>query len=117
MANNGPLRVTLLDDQTVDETTSQGINVEGYTALAFYVQGEGTINAGVVTLEESVDDPDTQNIYGGTWSSIGTVTASDVSGGKQKATHATVGAYGRVRARISDAIGGGGTVSVVLVAC
>jgi len=114
---NRTLRVVLLKQQIDDETTSQGIDVQGLTYLTFYLMGHGTTSGGTITYEESTDDPSVSNqLYGGTWSIIGTANnASDVSANKQKATHLTVSAYHRVRARISDAITGGGTISVVLV--
>lgn len=104
----------LITAQSADETLSQWIDVRGRTALTFYIIGNGTTSSGVITLDESVfvdDQP-----YGGTPSAITTVNASTVSGNNQSAIHVAVGAYGWVRARISTAIGGGGTVSVVLVA-
>lgn len=115
---NRRLRTVLLSKQTVDETTSQPIDVSGLDYVTFYLIGYGTIDSGSVTYEESTDDPATTTAYGGTWSPIGSaVSANDVTGGKQKATHVTVGAYSRVRARIDTVIAGaGGSVSVVLVA-
>ena len=116
----GPIRVLLLNQQTADETTSIGVNVEGFNNLTFYLIGYGTIDAGAVTFEESVPDPAHGNeTYGGTWSIIGSaVNTNDVTGGKQKATRLTSGAYAQVRARINTAVSGrGGSVSVVLVAC
>lgn len=113
---NAPFRVVLLTQQTDDEQASLPMNVQGYTHLTFYLIGYGTTSGGTVTYEESTDDPDTDQPYGGTWSIIGSANnASDVNSGKQKATHLTVSAYSRVRARISDAITGGGSISVVLV--
>lgn len=115
--NQATLRMVLLQQQTGDETTSQPIQVLGKTDLTLYLIGYGTTSGGTITYEESTDDPETEQPYGGTWSIIGSANnASDVSGGKQKATHLTVSAYSRVRARISDAITGGGSISVVLVA-
>jgi hypothetical protein len=116
----GPIRVLLLNQQTADETTSIGVDVQGFPNLTFYLIGYGTLDAGAVTFEESVTDPaHGYETYGGTWSIIGSaVNANDVTGGKQKATRATVGAYAQVRARINTAVtGAGGSISVVLVAC
>ena len=117
---NRTLRVTLLANQTADEATSQGIDVEGLTNLTFYLIGTGTLDSGSVTYEESTDSPTAPDspYSAGTWSIIGSaVAANDVTGGKQKATRATAGAYHRVRARIDTVIAGaGGSVSVVLVA-
>ena len=110
-------RIILLNQKIDDETTSEAIDVQGLTAIALYLIGHGTTSGGTITYEESTDNPAISNtIYGGTWSIIGSANnASDVTAGKQKATHLTVGAYHRVRARISDAITGGGSISVVLV--
>ena len=110
-------RIVLLKQQIDDETTSKPIDVQGLTCLVLYLIGYGTTSGGTITYEESTDDPSVSDTpYGGTWSIIGTANnASDVSGGKQKATHLSVGAYHRIRARISDAITGGGSISVVLV--
>lgn len=110
------VRIVLLNQKIDDETTSLPIDVSGLSALAFYLIGHGTTSGGTITYEESTDDPATGGIFAGTWSAIGSANnASDVSADKQKATHLTVGAYSRVRARISDAITGGGSISVVLV--
>lgn len=117
MLNLAPLRVVLLQQQTADETTSLPIDVTGYTSLTFYLIGYGTLDSGVITYEESTDDPETEQVYGGTWSAITTQNANDVTGGAQQAYHATVGAYHRVRARISTVIAGTDeSISVVLVA-
>jgi hypothetical protein len=115
----GRIRTVLLARQTADETTSEAIDVLGIPNLAFYLIGYGTLDSGSITYEESTDDPAVSDtVYGGTWSIIGSaVAANDVTGGKQKATHLTVGAYHRVRARIDTVISGAlGSVSVVLVA-
>lgn len=112
------VRVVLLNQKIDDETTSIAFAAQRYTHLALYLFGHGTTSGGTITYEEAADDPSsTLPGYGGTWSIIGSANnASDVTGDKVKATHLTVGAYGLVRARISDAITGGGSISVVLVA-
>lgn len=110
----GYAHAVLLDSVSADETCSQWIDVRGRTHLTFYIIGNGTTSSGVVTLDESVFV--NQQPYGGTPSAITTVNASTVSGDNQSAIHVAVGAYGWVRARVSTAIGGGGTVSVQLVA-
>lgn len=112
----GSLRVPLLNAQTVDETTSGGVDCSGFYALAVYVIGSGTTSSGVITIEEADMEPSTlaSAYYAGTWSAITTVNASDVTGGAQKVIHLPVGAYAFVRTRISTAIGGGGNISTVL---
>lgn len=114
--------VGLLKNQSADESLSQWIDVRGRTHLVFYITGTGTTSSGVITLDEMLPlyDPLNNNReeqpYGGTPSAITTVNASTVSGDNQSAIHVAVGAYGFVRARISTAVGGGGSISVGLVA-
>ena len=114
----GGVRVPLLTASIADETTSPPVNVFGCQQITVYVTGAGTTSSGVITLEEADFEPSTAaaSLYAGTWSSITTVNASDVTGGAQKAVHFTAGSYMWVRARISTVIGGGGSVSAVLVA-
>lgn len=114
----GVLRVPLITAQLADETTSAPVNCLGYTHLTIYITGAGTTSSGVITIEEADYNPASAaaDFYTGTWSSITTVNASDVTGGAQKAVHLTVSSYMWVRARISTVIGGTGTVSAVLVA-
>lgn len=110
----GYLEAELLTDAITDETTSPWVDVRGRTHLVFYINGLGTTSSGVITLEES--KPTKNNAWPATASSISTVNASDVTGGVDKAVHLTVGAYAFVRARVSTAIGGGGSVTVGLIA-
>lgn len=111
----GPARVALLTNQIDDETTSAPVDCSGMDYLTVYISGTGTTSSGVITIEEADwDGPLREQPYGGTWSSITTVNASDVSGGKQAAIHLPVGAYAFVRTRISTVIGGGGSISTVL---
>lgn len=116
--NTAYLRVTLLKQQADDETTSVPVDVSNYADLTFYLFGHGTTSGGTITYEEASDDPRTGQVFStGVWSIIGSANnASDVTSDKVKAAHLTVCAYHYVRARISDAITGGGTISVVLVA-
>ena len=112
-------RVVLFKQKTADETTSAPVDCSGFSSVVLYLIGEGTISAGSITYEEATTDPThSEQTYGGTWSAIGSaVTASDVTGGKVKATHLARGAYHLVRARIDTAVeGAGGAVTAVLVA-
>lgn len=115
----GLLRVPLLTRETADETTSQPVNCLGYTALTVYVIGSGTLASGVITIEEADFNPSTESTYTGDWSTIATVNATDVSGGKQLAYHiggpGGLFAYSQVRTRISTGVTGGGNISTVLV--
>ena len=116
------LSTTLLTDQTADETLSPWIDVRGCAHLVFYCSSLGTTSSGVVTFEEAAPKNLGETgapVFGaGTdgYSAITTVNASTFSAGLQVAVHAPVVAYCFVRARISTVIGGGGSVSVGLVA-
>lgn len=112
-------RVVLFTQQTADETTSQPVDVSGFSSVVMYLIGTGTLDSGSITYEEATTDPThSEQTYSGTWSIIGSaVNANDVTGGKIKATHFARGAYHLVRARIDTVIAGaGGSVTVVLVA-
>lgn len=115
MINQGPKMVTLLSAVITDETFSQPIDVRGYTHFVVYILPEGTVTSGAVTMLEGTIDPTTKQPYGGTWATIGSAI-SPTSAAGTSATHFTVGAYSHIQARVSTAIGGGGSVSIVLVA-
>lgn len=113
----GVLRVPLLAAQTETDAVCEPVNCLGYTEVAIYVTGVGTITGGELTIETAWWNPATETTYTGTWSAITTVTASDVSGGKQKHVPLTDSAYLWIRTRISDAIvGTDQTLSTCLVA-
>lgn len=119
----GPKSVQLLTDAITDETLSQWIDVRGYPYIVFYITGSSdTISSGVITFEEAApkyfnsDNPPVFGAGTGGYASITTRNAADVTAGLQTAAHITQAAYCFVRARISTAIGGGGSVSVGLVA-
>lgn len=122
-SGGAPVVFVCFTDQSADETLSKWYPMNGYTNHTFYVTGTGTIASGVVSFEEaaSVIEGLVQPVKGeatGGYSVIQTCTAADVTGGAQKAYHSPPNAaYQYVRARISTAIGGGGTVTVTLVAC
>ena len=89
-------------------TTVAGVvNVSPNSSVTVWITGTGTTSSGVVTLEEAADPG-----YAGTWSSITTVNASDVTGGATKAIHLPAFATPYyLRVRISTTIGGGGTIA------
>lgn len=119
-----PRTVQCLVDAIDDETLGPWIDVRGYPYLTFYVSSAGTTSTGVITFEEmcpaknwqTTMNPPAFGAASGDYASISTKNASDTSAGKQAAVACTVRAYGWVRARVSTVIGGGGSVSVVLVA-
>lgn len=112
----GYLRKDMLTGELADETTGPPICVMGYPYVSIYIKGTGTTSSGVITIETADFNPSTETNYSGTWSSVTTVNASDVDGTKQKLVALTVAEYSFIRARISTVIGGGGTISAVLVA-
>lgn len=118
----GPKVAQCFTDASADETLGPWIDVRGYPNLVFYCSSVGTTSSGVITFEECAPKDVTQNPptpYGvttGGYSSITTQNASGFTGGNQIAVHVSSAAFFYVRARISTVIGGGGTVSVGLVA-
>lgn len=112
--NASPFRLVSLDAQIVDETIGQYADCQSYPYLSVWMVGNGTTSTGVVTIEEAEWDPESTVPFGGTWSPITTINASDVTGSAMKAIHLPVADYAFVRARISTVIGGGGSVTVVI---
>ena len=113
-----PLRVVCFTDQTADETLGPWIPVRGATNITFYCSSTGTTSSGVISFEEATQITTDLNgpVFGagtGGYGLVSTATVSDFTGGLQKAYHLPTAAYGFVRARISTAIGGGGSVTVV----
>lgn len=111
--------VTCFLNQSDDETLGPWIPVSGYANVAFYISGSGTTSSGVISIEEAAPLFPSGPVFGaatGGYSVITTVNASDVTGGLQKAVHIGPTAAAFVRSRISTAIGGGGTVTAVMVA-
>jgi hypothetical protein len=118
-----PITANQFLDVSADETYGQWIDVRGCTAVTFYVLGKGTTSSGVITFEETA--PKDFSVFPflpsapvdvGNYPSITTLNASVVSAGLQQAVHLQIAAYAFVRARISTAIGGGGTISCGVVA-
>ena len=98
----------------VTSGTSPAINRLGSEAISLYVRGSGTITGGTLLIEEA-DYGDDEPVYSGTWSQVTSITCSDVTGGAQKGVHLSLGSYGYLRARISSAVTGGGTIAVVML--
>ena len=116
MTGYAPFRAELLIAQITDETTSVPFDCTGYTHLVAYIISNGTTSSGAVTYEEATYDPTVPGGvggYGGTWAIIGSAV-NPAAADAVVATHFAAGAYHWVRARISTAIGGGGSVTVVL---
>lgn len=115
MTGYGPKRVVLLQAASDDETFSQPVDVRGYTHIVLYILPHGTVTSGQVTYLEGTIDPTTGQPFGGTWATVGSAVSPTSSAGIS-ATHVTVGAYDYLQARINTAIGGGGTIDIVMVA-
>lgn len=109
-----PQNVVMLDEVIDDETFSRPIDVRGYTHIAVYVIANGTVSSGAVTINEACIDPANGLPYSGTWVAVG--SALSPSTGTVVVAHLTVAAYSHLQARVNTAIGGGGTVTVVMVA-
>lgn len=97
----------VLDDQSVDETTSSTVDARNYTDISMIVESGTGVSTGVVTLEAAAS-----SAYAGTWKSLGTATTNAASTAFTVAL--TSNSYPYIRARISTVIGGG-TVDVYLI--
>lgn len=114
----GFARLVSMTGQTVDETRGIPLDASECPYVSAYVTGTGTINSGKISFEEADWNPTGEVPYAGTWSTFSSsydVTASNLSGGKTQAVHFPVASYHFIRPFIETAIGGGGSVSVVLV--
>lgn len=98
----------VLDTATVDETSGVR-DMSAYDQIVTYVTGTGTISAGNLAIEEAATPG-----YTGTWSNITTVDLTGVDSNACLAVHFDQGAYRFVRWRLSDAVTGGGSVSVTV---
>lgn len=108
------VRVPLLS--AVTSGTSLAVDCRNFVNLAVFTKGTGTTSSGTIIIEEAEYNPETEMPYSGTWSTVTTLNASDVSGDATQAYHfATPEAWSFVRVRIGTSIGGGGSVSVVLI--
>lgn len=87
--------------------------------VTIVVQGNGTISAGTLVLEEAYFAPVDGVPYPGTWSALpvdsagnASIDLTDLSGGAQQVFHYP-GSMWAVRARLTDAVTGtGGSVTV-----
>ncbi len=106
------ISTTRLTGQTLQNAEVRMKNTPAQTQRAtFYIEGTGTTSGGTVLLEECSDES-----FAGTWSIIQTITAStQLTGGLCLAVHAPA-VYGVIRARISSAITGGGTIAMTILA-
>lgn len=115
-----PSRIYVLGSSTLGVitgvTAGTGIAVptHSHELLVFYLTSIGTTSGGTVILEEADWATDSEKPYEGTWSQIASIAASSFTGGATAAYHYGPNCYGRVRARISSAITGGGTITVTL---
>ncbi len=113
MPGQGQKRQVCINAGIDDETLGTPFDATQCPHVTVWVKGTGTTSSGVVTIEEA-DYSETDPVYSGTWSSLTTVNASDVTAGKQLAVHLAVADYRFIRPRISTVIGGGGSVTVVI---
>lgn len=99
--------ITLLSEETTDETTSSAIRVGDAEEITFWVVYDGVVSGGEVTVESALIEN-----YAGTWTTEDTST-----GGSNKTDRITVrGIVEWIRVRISDAIAGGGNVTIYMAA-
>jgi hypothetical protein len=107
-SENGPaVHLTLLSAVTADETTSEAIPVPNADKVAMICVYEGTVSGGEVVLESALTKD-----YEGDWANEGSSTGASDSTDRVVAD----GPMDWVRARVNEAITGGGTVTVYLMA-
>lgn len=115
-AGLGYIRMRQLSAQiTTSGGTSASVDVRGTSTVTVYLEGTGTITSGTVLLETADFDPNTGEAYTGTWWTLQSMTASDVTAGATKA-YVIPGAFSQLRTRVSVAIGGGGSISTAVIA-
>jgi hypothetical protein len=105
----GPIERDVIVATATDETLGVPIDMRRLSSGVFYIIPNGTVSAGVVTIEEAP-----YSNYGGTWALI--TASATLATGVLQAAHLNVAAnaYGWVRARISTAVSAG-TVTVHFV--
>lgn len=93
---------TLISAQTT--TGTQGVlKLRGEsTNITVVVQGNGAVDAGAVTIEEAYWNMETDPMYAGTWSAIG--SAVTVPNASQTVVHVGSCSSWAVRARISTTV-------------
>ena len=102
----------VMNDQSVDETTSDAIDVRNAESVCLVVESSAGVSGGVVTLESAISSD-----YSGTWASFGSITTSAANTVGITATDTAGGGSlpsKYYRARISTVITGG-TVDVYIL--
>lgn len=112
------LRRTLLPAGSAVAATGRVVNALGWTDFKVYLTGNGGgIGAGTILIEEADFPPAQQDTYAGPWVQVTSINAVDATAGAIKAyALTTTPPYSQLRARISVAVTGGGTVEVTLIA-
>ncbi len=110
-------RITLMTNAITAAT--QGISapvaVKARDQVVIYFKSTSTTSSGTFKIEEADYEP-SDLVYAGTWSQVGAdVLASAFTGGAAQAIHLPQAAYGYLRVRQTVDVGGGGSVTVVMV--
>lgn len=116
-SSNEEVIYKLMNNASVDETTSDAVDVSLANGVTLIVESGAGVSGGVVTLEASRTSD-----YTGTWASIGTITTSaatqayalTLGGNNDIASNEVSLPLPYIRARISTGISGG-NVSVYLI--
>ena len=94
--------VKLLNDESVDETTSSAIDTRGAQKISVFVESGADVSGGVVKFEGALTED-----YAGTWHEIASITTSSASKLYQAGTAVDEVLFPYVRARIETVIAGG----------
>lgn len=118
--SQAPARVTLFVAGSTAAAASQPVVLARAAILTVNLKGTGTISAGTLLIEEASYDPQTEPIYGSTWSQVQSIDLTAVTGGIAQSIHVPTSVPGQyawdvVRGRISSAVTGGGSVEVTLI--
>ena len=123
MPPTSPARTLLLGTYTAATDSYTGVTATGpslpvkvtpQSFLTFYLTSIGTTSGGTIILEEADWNDEQGSPYSGTWSQLASVAASSFTGGAQAAFHFGPSSFGYVRARVSVAISGGGSIWIAL---
>ena len=98
--------------------TDPPANVLGWSAFKVYLTGNGgPIASGTIIIEEADFAPAPTTPYAGPWVQVSSIAATDATAGATKAyALTTTPPFSQLRARLSVAVAGGGSITVTLIA-
>lgn len=102
---------------TFTSGVTQAADVPGMSWIGVYLKADGTVSAGAVTIQTcdwmpapATDPPDAA------WVTVGSAIVPPSGANVQTLTQLPVGAYSKVRLKITTPLVGGGALTAVVVA-